>query len=95
MSALGLVGALIAALAAGWYVYTILRKRNPPPSNDRGCTWALIGALGAGSAVEGGAGPGAYVALVYLALHLVVFVLSLSKRFGQAGVGSGTTIRWA
>ena len=81
---LGIAGALLAALAGGWYVYTVLRGGTRPHPATWG-VWALSGALGAWSAVEGGAGPGAYVALVYLALHIVVFLLSLSRRFGKPG----------
>jgi hypothetical protein len=81
---LGIAGALLAGLAGGWYVYTVLRGGTRPHPATWG-VWALSGALGAWSAVEGGAGPGAYVALVYLALHIVVFLLSLSKRFGKPG----------
>lgn len=81
---LGIAAALIAGLAGGWYVYTVLRRGTRPHPTTWG-VWALVGALGAGSAVEGGAGPGAYVALVFFALHAVVFVLSLTKRFGKPG----------
>jgi len=84
MSALGIVAGAIAGCAALRYVYTILRGETRPHRTTWG-VWTLIGGLGAGSAVDGGAGPGAYVALVYLALHAVVFLLSLSRRFGKAG----------
>lgn len=84
MQALGLLGAVVAACAAHWYVYSILRGETRPHRTTWG-VWTLIGVLGTGSAVDSGAGPGAYVALVYLALHVAVFLLSLSRRFGKPG----------
>ena len=81
---IGITGAVIAALAGGWYVYGVVRGGTRPHPTTWG-VWALIGALGAGSAVESGAGPGAYAAVVFLALHTVVFGLSLSRRFGKPG----------
>jgi predicted permease len=81
---LALAGSVLAAGAGGWYVCTILRRQTRPHRTTWG-VWTLIGVLGSGSALQAGAGAGASVAMIYLALHVVVFALSLSSRFGKPG----------
>jgi hypothetical protein len=81
---LGIIGAIVAILGGAYYVYTIVRGNTRPQRISWG-VWSLIGILGAGSAVQGGAGPGAYVALVYVAIEITVFLLSLSNKYGKKG----------
>ena len=81
---LGIVGAAVATVAAIYYVYDIIRGDTRPHRVSWG-VWALIAVLGAGSALEGGAGAGAYVSLVYVGLTVIVFLLSLAPKYGKPG----------
>jgi hypothetical protein len=84
---IGVVATVVAAAAALEYLRTIVRGRTRPHRVTWG-VWSLIGGLGAFSALSGGAGPGAYAALVYLGLTIVVFGLSLVPRYGKSGGGA-------
>lgn len=84
MPIFGLVGSLLAAGGMVWYIYTIIYGDTRPNQITWG-VWALIGALGASSAIQGGAGPGAWVAVVYLFFQIVVFGLTLSPKYNKKG----------
>lgn len=100
---LGVVGAVIAAGAAIYYIYDIVNGTTRPHRVSWG-VWALIAILGASSAIEGGAGAGAYVSLVYVGLTVIVFLLSLVPRYGKPGgesydwplglAAAGTIVAW-
>lgn len=83
-ASLGLIGAIIASIAGIYYLYTIVHGSTRPHRVTWG-VWSLIGVLGVGSAIEGGAKAGSYVALVYVVLEIIVFLLSLSKKYGKPG----------
>jgi hypothetical protein len=78
-------GAVIAAGAAVYYLRDII-ARNSKPHRVTWAVWTCIGVLGFGTAHSAGAGPGAYVAAVYVVGAAVTFLLSLSERYGKAGV---------
>jgi hypothetical protein len=80
---LGLLAALFAVAGGLYYIYTIVRG-NTRPQRITWLVWTLIGVLGAGSAIQGGAGPGAYITLVYLGLEVAILILSLVK-YGKPG----------
>ena len=82
--ALGVLGALIIALAAIYYVWDIARGDTRPHRVSWGA-WTVIGVLGYGTATEGGAGPGAYAAGIYLIAQFVTFGLSLLPCYGKPG----------
>jgi len=79
---LGVSAAVVASGAAGWYAYTVVRGRTRP-HRVTFAVWTLIGALGVSSALEAGAGPGAYAAIVYAAVTAFVFLVSLVPGFGK------------
>lgn len=81
---LAIVAGAIALGAFAYYLWDIIQGNTRPHRVTWG-VWSLISILGVGSALQGGAGWGAAVALVYLVLQLVVFLLSLSKRYGKPG----------
>jgi hypothetical protein len=76
--ALGVLGAAI------YYVWDIVRGDTRPHRVSWG-VWTIIGVLGYGTATEGGAGPGAYAAGIYLIAQVVTFGLSLVPRYGKPG----------
>ncbi|HEY1370541.1 MAG TPA: hypothetical protein VGF23_25650 [Gaiellaceae bacterium] len=82
---LGILGALVASAGSLAYLYSIAFGETRPHRISWG-VWTLIGVLGVGSALDGGAGAGAYAAGVYLLCQALVFALSLG-RFGKAGAG--------
>ena len=86
---IGLGAARVAALAAIVYVRAITHGSTRPQRVTWG-VWTLVSWLGLGSAFEGGAGFGAAAAVVRAATQLVVFLLSLSKKYGKPG---GLTVR--
>jgi len=45
--------------------------------------WSLIGVLGIGASLEGGAGVGAVVPIVFLVIQVCIAALSLTRRFGK------------
>jgi hypothetical protein len=101
---LGVGAAVIAGAAALAYVRTIFEGRSRPHRVTWG-VWSLVGGLGAFSALAGGAGPGAYTAFVFFGLTVVVFGLSLMRRYGKSGgdawydwplgtVAAGTIVLW-
>ena len=81
-SELAWIGIAISSVSGVWYVYTIIFGTTRPHRITWG-VWSLIGILGVGSAIEGGAGAGAYVPLFYLVLQVVVF--GLSWKYGKPG----------
>ncbi len=83
-AALGLVGGLIMALSAAYYLLDVVRRRTRPQRSSW-AVWAVTGAVGFGTAEAGGAGPGAYAAAVDAIACLVTFAISLLPRYGKPG----------
>jgi hypothetical protein len=81
---LGLLGAVVIAISAAYYVADVVRGTTRPQRTSW-LVWATTGALGAGTAAAGGAGPGAYAAIVDGAACAVTFLLCLLPRFGKPG----------
>ena len=84
MTWLGALGACIVAAAGVYYVWDIIHGTTRPHRVSWG-VWALVGILGFASARDGGAGPGAYVAGVFVLATVVTFALSLVPRYGKPG----------
>lgn len=81
---LAIAGTILVLAASFYYVADILRGGTKPHRVSWG-VWALIGLLGVGSALEGGAGIGAAVAVMYLVAQVLVFGLSLFPKYGKSG----------
>jgi len=82
---LGMAGALIVAVSAGYYFADVLRGRTRPHQASW-LVWAVIGVLGFGTADDGGAGPGAYAAAIDALAAVATFTLSLAPRYGKPGL---------
>ena len=82
---LGVIGALVVAVSAGYYFADVLRGR-ARPHQASWLVWAVIGVLGFGTADDGGAGPGAYAAAVDALAAVAIFALSLAPRYGKPGL---------
>jgi len=77
-------GVILAGISAAWYIRTIFWGTTRPHRITWG-VWSLIGLLGVGSAIEGGAHAGAYVALFFLCEQIFIFLVSLTKKYGKPG----------
>lgn len=82
---LGVIGALVVAASASYYLADVLRGR-ARPHQASWLVWAVIGVLGFGTADDGGAGPGAYAAAVDALAAVATFALSLAPRYGKPGL---------
>ena len=77
-------GALIAIITGVWYVHSIVAGPTRPLRVTWG-GWSLVGILGLLSSVEGGAGIGLVATAPFVVLVMVIFVLSLSPKYGKPG----------
>lgn len=83
-SLIGLIGALLFVPSTLYYLFTIVKGTTRPHPITWG-VWSLIGILGVSATLEGGAGAGAYSAIAALVVQLLVFVISLNKKYGKPG----------
>jgi hypothetical protein len=82
---LGTLGAVIAGIAALYYIYDIIWGETRP-HRVTWAVWMVIGILGFSVTDAAGAGPGAYVAAVYVGAYVITFLLSLTPKYGKSGV---------
>lgn len=80
----GAAGALVVMASALYYIVDVARG-STRPQRTSWLVWALVGALGFGTAHNGGAGPAAYAAAVDAGACVVTFALSLTPRLGKPG----------
>ncbi len=81
---LGIISASLFAPVTVYYVYTIIKGSTRPHPISWG-VWSLIGVLGVGATLEGGAGTGAYASIAALVVTTIVFIISLNKKYGKKG----------
>lgn len=81
---LGAIGAIIAGLSGIYYILTIL-KGQTRPHRVTWFGWSLAAVLGAWSAIVGGAGAGAWVAVTFAVTLSATFILSLVPKYGKPG----------
>lgn len=81
---LGILGALVAVIGSGIYIYSIVRG-STRPARVSWVVWLIIGFLGAASVTAGQGGPAAYVPWVYFGCEIIVVALSLTKKYGKQG----------
>jgi hypothetical protein len=79
-----LCGSVIAVFAAALYIRSILKGETRPHRVTWG-GWTLVGLLGLVSSREGGAGVGLVVTAVFVVTVALVFLLSLSPKYGKPG----------
>ena len=84
MNTVAWIGTAIAGACACYYIYETLFG-DTKPQRVTWTVWAVAAVLGASSAYEGGAGPGAYVASVYVGLTVIIAFLAWIPRFGAPG----------
>jgi hypothetical protein len=80
----GLAGAFVALIGAAGYLKSILFGSTRPHRVSWG-VWCLIALLGFFASESGGAGPALYVVGAFVAIMVVVFLLTLSPRYGKPG----------
>ena len=82
MSVLQLVtgwGGAVLAFGANLYYIVLIRRGQATPHPVTWVVWTLIGALGAGSAIKAGAGPGALVPVAYALVYLLTSYYALRR----------------
>ncbi len=87
---MGLIGALVIAASAGYYLLDVLHG-NTRPQRASWLVWAVVGVLGFATSDAAGAGPGAYAAGIDTVACVATFLISTSPRYGKPG---GRRVDW-